>query len=142
MFLSLDGTAIVQLINFAIFFAICNAVFLRPVGAAIKRRRAYIDGVRNEYDEYTAEVKALRLEVDARRAAARREAEDDVVASRSAAEKEAGRIAAEFAESAATITGRARDTVEAELAAGETRGDRLAADLAGDLLKRALETAR
>jgi len=141
MFLSLDGTAIVQLINFAIFFAILNVVFLRPVGAAIKARRRYIDGVRADYDEYTAEVKALRQEAEARKIAARREAEDDVSSSRSAAEREAGRIAAEFAGTAATIAQRARDTVDAELAAAQTRGDRLAADLADQLLKRALETA-
>ena len=32
MFLSLDGTLVVQLINFAIFFALLSVVFLRPVG--------------------------------------------------------------------------------------------------------------
>ena len=45
MFLSLDGTFWIQLINFAIFFAILNVVFMRPVGEAIKKRRAYIDSV-------------------------------------------------------------------------------------------------
>jgi F0F1-type ATP synthase membrane subunit b/b' len=40
MFLSLDGTFWFQLVNFAIFFAILNVVFLRPVGEAIKKRRA------------------------------------------------------------------------------------------------------
>ena len=36
-FLSIDwhGTALVQLLNFVIFFAILNVVFTRPVGRAI-----------------------------------------------------------------------------------------------------------
>jgi len=38
-FLSVDGTLVVQLINFAIFFAVLNVVFLKPVAAAIRKRR-------------------------------------------------------------------------------------------------------
>ena len=45
MLLSLDGTLVVQLINFLIFLVVLNAIFLKPVGEAIAKRRAYIDGV-------------------------------------------------------------------------------------------------
>ena len=45
MLLSLDGTLVVQLVNFIIFLVILNVIFLRPVGTAIASRRAYIDKV-------------------------------------------------------------------------------------------------
>jgi len=67
MFLSLDGTSWIQLINFAIFFVILNAVFQRPVGAAIRKRRAYIESVKSDFEHYMAEVKALRDEAEAKR---------------------------------------------------------------------------
>ena len=73
MFLSIDGTFIVQLINFAIFFAILNVVFMRPVSRAIVARREYINSVTNDYDRYQAETKALRTQAESIRAAARRE---------------------------------------------------------------------
>jgi len=48
MLLALDGTLVVQLINFLVFLVVLNAIFLKPVGAAIARRRAYIDGVSHD----------------------------------------------------------------------------------------------
>ena len=42
---------LVQLINFAIFFAILNVIFLRPVSAAIRRRRAYINSVAADIEQ-------------------------------------------------------------------------------------------
>ena len=72
MFLSLDGTVVIQLINFVIFFALLNIVFLRPVGAAIKRRREYINGVQSGYERYAREAAGLRASANERRAAARR----------------------------------------------------------------------
>ncbi len=60
MFLSLDGTVFVQLINFAIFFALLNVLFLRPVGRAIAKRRAYIDNLVSDYDRYQETARSLR----------------------------------------------------------------------------------
>ena len=64
MFLSLDGTLFVQLINFAIFFALLNVVFLRPVGRAIAKRRDYINGLVSDYDRYQDEAQNLREEAE------------------------------------------------------------------------------
>jgi F0F1-type ATP synthase membrane subunit b/b' len=131
MFLSLDGTSIIQLINFAIFFAILNVVFLRPVGAAIKKRREYIDSVKSDHDRYAHQIAALRSSADAARAGARREAEDVMVKARSEAEDEAGAIA-----------DAARATVHAELTEARVREPELAGALAKDMLERALGSAR
>ena len=54
-FFSIDGrTLVVQLVNFAIFFVVLNFVFLRPVSAAIRKRREYINSLVTDYDQYQA----------------------------------------------------------------------------------------
>ncbi len=115
MFLKLDGTLFVQLINFAIFFALLNVVFLRPVGRAIARRREYIDNLVSDYDRYQDEARALREEAAAIRADARRQAEHHVAAARAAATNEAADVSSRYAEQAKSVIEGARKTVEAEL---------------------------
>jgi F0F1-type ATP synthase membrane subunit b/b' len=117
MFLSLDGTFWVQLVNFAIFIAILNVVFLRPVGAAIKKRRAYIDSVRGDLERHEKEALALR-------AAAEQNAE-------------ISKLAAESAARAQAVTDEARRTVAAEFESAKAREGELSAQLATTLLSRA-----
>ncbi|MGC8485888.1 MAG: ATP synthase F0 subunit B, partial [Candidatus Baltobacteraceae bacterium] len=62
MLFSIDGTFVVQLINFAIFFALLNVLFLRPVGKAVAQRRAYLDGLVGGYEKAQSEASALRRE--------------------------------------------------------------------------------
>ncbi len=115
MFLSLDGTLFVQLINFAIFFALLNLVFLRPVGRAIAKRRAYIDSLVSDYDQYQEEARNLRDEAEAIRAAARREAEHRVAAARAAASNEAAEMSSRYAQQAKSTIEEAQNTVLAEV---------------------------
>ncbi len=137
MFLSLDGTFWIQLINFAIFFAILNVVFMRPVGAAIKKRRAYIDSVESDFESYRQQAAALRTETEQKRVAARRVAEEAVTEARSQAEVEAARITAESGARAQAISDEARRTVEAEVASAKAREGELSTALANTLLSRA-----
>ena len=138
MFLSLDGTFWIQLINFAIFFAILNVVFLRPVGEAIKKRRQYIDSVQSDYDRYTHQVVNLRSEADQKRSAARRGAEELVAKARSAGEREADALGADAAQRAEAIADEARRTVADEMATARSRGNELSQTLAKTLLDRAI----
>ncbi len=142
MFLSLDGTFWIQLINFANFFAILGVVFLRPVGEAIRKRRDYIDGVRSGFERYSAETRNLRAEANAKRTAARREAEETLAKVRVAAESEATVLAATFMDRANAIAKDARATVDAELRSARDREGELAKTLAEQLLDRALGGAR
>jgi F-type H+-transporting ATPase subunit b len=142
MFLSLDGTFWIQLVNFAIFFALLNVLFLRPVGEAIRKRRAYIDSVKSDLDRSLQETRELRTRAEAERAAARREADERSAKARGQAEREAAQIAAEFAERSNAIAANARATVEAELQAAREREGELAKALADQLLARALGSAR
>ncbi len=137
MFLSLDGTFWFQLINFAIFFALLNVVFLRPVGEAIKKRRAHIDAVQGDYDRYSRQVSTFRSEADAKRAAARREAEETIAKARGAAEDKAAAIVADKSAEAQKIGDAARATVAGEVASAQARMPELASSLAKTLLERA-----
>lgn len=142
MFLSLDGTFWVQLVNFAIFFAILNVVFLRPVGAAIKKRREHIEGVQADYERYARQVAVARAEADALRAGARREAEETVAKAKAQAETEGAAVTATQAEAAQTVVEAARRTVAAELATAKGREAELSQALARTLLERAIGSER
>lgn len=142
MFLAPDGTFWVQLVNFAIFFAILNVVFLRPVGAAIRKRRAHIEGVRSDYDRYARQVAGSRSEAEAKRAAARREAEETVASAKAVAESEAAALVAARGEKAQAIVDEARATVASEISTARLREGELSENLARTLLERAIGSNR
>src|SRR6185437_16401035 len=120
MFLKLDGTFVVQLINFAIFFALLSVVFIRPVSKAIVKRREYINSVTNDYERYQAEARDLRTQAESIRAAARREAEQLLSQERAKASNEAGAVSADANARAMAVIAQAERTVAAELAAART----------------------
>ncbi len=138
MFLSIDGTLWVQLLNFAIFFAILNVIFLRPVGEAIRKRREYIDAVLNDTERYEREVKIFRSDAEAKRIEARREASERIQRSRSQAVTEAAELTGEYTTKAASIAEGARLTVEEEMRQARERKSELAETLARTLLDRAV----
>lgn len=141
MFLKLDGTFIVQLINFAIFFAILNVVFIRPVSRAIVQRREYINSVINDYDRYQAEATALRTQAESVRAAARREAEAALSKARAEASNEAAGLSTQYNQQVAGIVDDADRTVDGELRAARASESQLAADLANLMVERTLGAA-
>jgi F0F1-type ATP synthase membrane subunit b/b' len=138
MFLKLDGTFVVQLINFAIFFALLNVVFMRPVSKAIVKRREYINSVTNDYDRYQAEAVSLRTQAESIRAAARREAEAYMAKARAEASNEAAQISAEYGQRSAAIIEEAQRTVAAELEAARTSQPQLVNDLANMMVERTI----
>lgn len=130
-FLSIDGTLVVQLINFAIFFAVLNVVFLKPVAAAIRRRREYINSLVSDYDRYQAEARSLRAQAEAIRTDARREAESRVSAARARASNEAAEMSSHYTQQSQAIVEQAQRTaaIEYETArAGEPAAVRQVAD--------------
>ena len=141
MFLSLDGTAIVQLINFAIFFALLSVVFLRPVGRAIAARRKYIDSLVSDYDHYQEEARNLRKEAEAIRAEARREAEHRLSSVRAGASNEAAEIARRYEQQARTTVEEAQNTALAELEKAQGSEPEAVRKLADVMLERVLPEA-
>ena len=138
MLLSLDGTLVVQLVNFVIFLAILNAIFLKPVGAAIAKRRAYIDGVASDIEKFEAERKALGVEADEKRAAARRAADATIGAARAAGQNEAAVIVADHQAQANAIAAEAQATVALEIAQARMTEHDVVESLAQTMLERAV----
>jgi F-type H+-transporting ATPase subunit b len=136
--LSIDGTLIVQVINFIAFVVLLNLVFLKPVGAAIAKRRAYIDGLARDIERGQGEVKALRGQAEDRRAAARREAEAAIAKTRAQAQNEALEELAEYQQRAQGLIEDAQREVAAELEAARAKEPQVVDSLAQTLLDRAL----
>jgi|SRR5579872_514509 len=138
MFLLPDGTLLVQLVNFAIFFAVLSVVFLRPVSRAIRARREYINGVVHDYDTYQAQANALRADADAQRAAARRDAEATIAKARAQASNESAEIGSRSTAEVAAEIERAQQTVAAEAHAARAGEDALVRQLADLMLERTI----
>ena len=143
MLFQIDGTFVVQLINFAIFFGLLSVVFLRPVGKAIRKRREYIDGLAADYDTYRAQALALRAEAEGVRVDARREAEATFVSARADASNVVAALASEYAQKAEAETLAAQRVVQGELASARSNEPQLLRELTDAMLDRALsESAR
>ncbi len=138
MFLQLDGTFLVQLVNFAIFFALLNVVFLRPVGAAIRKRREYINSVANDYEKYQTQAKALREQAEAIRAAARREAESLIATARAEASNSAAELAVSYGSQVKSTIEQADKTVAGELEQARVGEHETVQQLANLILERTL----
>ena len=141
MFLLPDGTMIVQTINFAIFFAILSVVFLRPVSAALKKRREYINGLTADYDKYQAEANALRRQADDARAAARRDAEMTIAKGRADTSNATADLASEYAGRASQTMEEAQKTVAGELDAARAGEDATVRSLADLMLEKTVPGA-
>lgn len=140
-FLSIDGTLVVQLINFAIFFAILNVVFLRPVGRAIAKRREYIKSLVSDYDRFQQEAHDLRAEAEGIRLAARREAEQHVASARAQASNEAAETSTEYARRAQSIIDEAQKKARAELESARGGEPEAVRRLANVMLERVIPEA-
>ena len=138
MFLSIDGTLIVQVVNFVLFIVLLNIVFLKPVGAAIAKRRAYIDALASDIEAASNEVKTARGRAEELRAAARRDAEAAIANARTEAQNEAGDVVADYQRRASEIVEKAHQEADAEIAAARTSEPQIVESLAQTLLERAI----
>ena len=138
MFLSLDGTFWIQIINFFIFYAILNRVYIQPAAEALRVRRAYIDRVQRELEDAQRQARELQALADAKNLDAHREAGRHSAEIIGEAQREIERITAETQEHAARLVDEAHAAVEAELAAARSREHALVEELAKDMLARAL----
>ena len=141
MFLKVDGTIFIQLINFAIFFAILNVVFLRPVSAAIRRRREYINSLTNDYDRFQAEAASLRTQAESIRAAARRKAEQTLLKERAEVSNETAELAARFAQEAGRTVEAAHEQAAQELESARRNEAQIVKQLADEMIQKTLRVA-
>lgn len=138
MLLSLDGTLFVQLVNFVVFLVILNVIFMKPVGAAIAKRRAFIDGISSDIQQFEKDLKALAAQADDRTAAARRSGDARMAEVRAEAQNAAAAIVADHQTQAATIVDEAQATVALEIAQARSTEPAVVESLARTMLERAV----
>ena len=141
MLLQIDGTLILQLINFAIFFALVNMLFMKPVRIAIEKRQAYIAGILADEESALAESRTLEGQAEGKRAAARREADARLTKARAEAGAEADGILSQNADVASMHIEKAQQTVAAEVAKLREAEPRIVAELSDLMLGKALGEA-
>lgn len=141
MFLQLDGTFWIQLVNFAIFFAILNVVFLRPVSRAIRARREHINSVLADLDRFVAEARELRERSESIRATARRDAEQTLAKARAEASNGAAELTTQYALQAQKTVEAAQQTVSSELSEARANEPEMVRGLAESMLARVLQVA-
>jgi F-type H+-transporting ATPase subunit b len=142
MFLAPDGTLWVQLVNFAIFFALLSVVFLRPVSRAIRKRREYLNSVTADYDSYQAQANALRAQAEGERATARRDAESAISKARADASNESAELSAQYAARVQSTVEGAHQTVASELDGARSGEAALVRQLADLMLERTISGAQ
>jgi F-type H+-transporting ATPase subunit b len=138
VFLQIDGTLLVQVVNLVLFIVLLNAVFLKPVGAVIAKRRAYIDGLARDIETADAAIRAARRTAEERRAEARRDAEAAIAKARTASQSEAAEIAADYQRRASGIVEEARRAVDAEVTAARVHEAEAVDAIANTMLERAI----
>ncbi len=138
MFLKLDGTFWIQIINFFIFYAILNAVYIKPASAALRKRRGYIDSVHNEFEAALREVDELKSESDDKRAAGRREGDHVAATIRGEAMKQAEEIVAKAQAEFSRIVEESETKVHREMSVARAEEHRLVQELAEEMVERAV----
>jgi F-type H+-transporting ATPase subunit b len=136
--LQIDGTLVVQLVNFIVFLAVLNVIFFKPVGAAIAKRRAYIDGLKHDIEQLQSDAKTLRGQAEERRAAARRAADEAMARARVEAGAQADAAISVAQTRAAELVAEAQAEVVREIEAARREEPRIVNALADELLGRAL----
>ncbi len=138
MFLKLDGTFWIQIINFFIFYAILNVVYIKPASAALRKRRAYIDSVHNEYEAALREVEELKNESDNKRAEGRREGDHVAATIRGEAMKQAEEIVTKAQTEFARIVEESETKIDREMSVARAEEHRLVQELAEEMVQRAV----
>jgi F-type H+-transporting ATPase subunit b len=136
--LTLNGTLLIQLVNFIVFLAILNVIFFKPVGAAIAKRRAYIDGLKHDIEQLQSDAKTLRGQADERRIAARRAADEAMARARVDAGAQADTVISVAQTRAAELVAEAQAEVVREVESARREEPRIVNALADELLGRAL----
>ena len=140
--LTLDGTVVVQVVNFVGFLGVLNFVYLRPAGKALAARRAHINAISSDYEQALLETQALQNAGEAQRQAVRRECEELLTQARTQATSEAEDISLRVSTLAQERTSTAHATVALEVTQAEQREAQLTEEIAGLLLSRAIGETR
>ena len=138
MFLSVDGTFWIQVLNFFVFYAALSFLYIKPAAAALRKRREYIDSVQAEYEAALLQVKDLKGKAEGKRFDARREGDQAAAVVRAEAQRQADAITVEGHTRASDLIEQAHQAVEAELKTARAQEVILVEELAQTMLARAV----
>lgn len=114
MLLSIDGTFLVQIVNFIAFWVLLNFLFIRPTRKAIEERLHLIATQQREAEELRVRAAALQAQADAILDGGRKKTDEIMRAAAASAAEESHRIERGAADEAAASVALAHATVASE----------------------------
>lgn len=144
MLLSLDGTFLIQILNFIVFWVLLNFVFIAPTRRAIEERQRRIAATYREAEEYAARARTIEAQAEEMLDQARRAVDEAMREGAARASDEAHAIEREASEEAAAIIALAQATVASERAQSAEKQALFVEELARSMAHRAIspEAAR
>jgi F-type H+-transporting ATPase subunit b len=139
MLLSIDGTFLVQILNFVVFWILLNIVFIAPTRRAIEERMRLIAATQREAREFQERAAALQAEADALIDAARRRTDEIMREAATRAAAESHDIERKASEEAAASVALAHAAVASERAHATEKQGPLVQELARAMMNRAVE---
>jgi F-type H+-transporting ATPase subunit b len=138
MLLTIDGTFLVQMLNFIVFGVLLNIVFIAPTRRAIEERMRIIAEQQREARAYREQAGTLKAEADAVIDAARRRTDEIMREAAARAAAEAHEIERKASDEAAAHVALAHASVASERARATEKQGPLVEDLARAMVSRAV----
>jgi F-type H+-transporting ATPase subunit b len=138
MLLTIDGTFLVQMLNFIVFGVLLNIVFIAPTRRAIEERMRIIAEQQREARAFREQADALNAEADAVIDAARRRTDEVMREAAARAATEVHEIERKASEEAAAHVALAHASVASERARAIEKQGPLVEDLARTMVSRAV----
>jgi len=142
MLLSFDGTLLVQILNFVLFWVLLNYLFIGPTRRAIEARQRFIAEQYAQGDALAARARDLQAQADAILDGGRRAVDEAMRAAASRASDEAHAIERKASEEAAATIALAHATVASERAQAIEKQGPFVGELARTMAQRALSIER
>ena len=140
--IELDGTLVLQFVNFMILMVVLNALLFKPLRAALKARKETIEGSKAKVQDIDEQVQAQVARYEAQLQEARQQGSQERSALRKTGQEEEVRILGEANRSAAerlqTITAQIQEEANSARQALRGETEALAKEIAGKVLGRAV----
>jgi F-type H+-transporting ATPase subunit b len=140
--IELDGTLVLQFVNFMILMVVLNALLFKPLRAALQARKETIEGSKAKVQDIDEQVQAQIARYEAQLQDARQQGSQERSALRKTGQEEEVRILGEANHSAAerlqTITAQIQDEANSARQALRGETEALAKEIAGKVLGRAV----
>jgi F-type H+-transporting ATPase subunit b len=142
MLLSFDGTLLVQILNFVVFWVLLNYLFIGPTRRAIEARQRFIAEQYAQADALAAQARRAQAQADGILDEARRTVDEAMRAAATEASDQVHAIERKASEDATSTVARAHATVADERSQAIAKQGPFVDELARTMAQRALSTER